>query len=98
MAEERKVNYALLFSVLVTLVGYGVTFGTCQNRITNIEQQLVKGEQQLAKAEKQHAMDIDKLDSRQVSTDALLNNINTQLVELNTKVSLLITGKLQLDQ
>lgn len=91
MAEERKINYALLFSVLVTLVGYGVTFGTCQNRITNVEHQL-------AKAEKQHALDIDKLDSRQVSTDALLNNINTQLVELNTKVSLLITGKLQLDQ
>ena len=29
---EQKTNYALLFTILVTLAGWGVTFGVCKNQ------------------------------------------------------------------
>ena len=76
MTNENKTNYALLFTILVTLVGWGVTFGVCQQKIE------INGR------------DIAKLSTRQDSTDSLLQSINTQLVELNTKMTLLLNGKL----
>ena len=76
MTSENKTNYALIFTILVTLVGWGVTFGVCQQRIET------------------NGRDIAKLSTRQDSTDSLLQSINTQLVELNTKMTLLLNGKL----
>lgn len=77
MTNENRTNYALIFTILVTLVGWGVTFGVCQQRIET------------------NARDITKLSTRQDSTDSLLQSINTQLVELNTKMTLLLNGKLE---
>lgn len=77
MTNENKTNYALIFTILVTLVGWGVTFGVCQQRIET------------------NGRDIAKLSTRQDSTDSLLQSINTQLVELNTKMTLLLNGKLE---
>lgn len=77
MTSENKTNYALIFTILVTLVGWGVTFGVCQQRIET------------------NGRDIAKLSTRQDSTDSLLRSINTQLVELNTKMTLLLNGKLE---
>lgn len=77
MTSENKTNYALIFTILVTLVGWGVTFGVCQQRIET------------------NGRDIAKLSTRQDSTDSLLQSINTQLVELNTKMTLLLNGKLE---
>lgn len=74
--EERKVNYSLIVTVLITVAGWGVTFGVCQNKI------------------EQNAKNIERLETRQVSTDNLLQSINGQLIELNTKMTLLLNGKI----
>lgn len=87
MEQRNKVNYALLFTILITVGGWALNFGICQNKIeqntTNIE-----------RLEKQHLSDVDRISTRQASTEALLQNINSQLVELNTKMSLLLNGKI----
>ena len=33
MTSENKTNYALIFTILVTLAGWCVTFGVCQQKI-----------------------------------------------------------------
>lgn len=87
MTSENKTNYALIFTILVTLAGWGVTFGVCKNQIET-------NGRNIQRIEKQHENDISKLSTRQDSTDSLLQSINSQLVELNTKMSLLLNGKL----
>jgi hypothetical protein len=87
MTSENKTNYALIFTILVTLAGWGVTFGVCKNQIET-------NGCDIQRIEKQHENDISKLSTRQDSTDSLLQSINTQLVELNTKMTLLLNGKL----
>lgn len=76
MEQEKKINYSLILTVIITVAGWGVTFGVCQNKI------------------EQNAKNIERLETRQVSTDNLLQSINTQLVELNTKMTLLLNGKI----
>ena len=87
MTIENKTNYALIFTILVTLAGWGVTFGVCQQKIET-------NGSDIQRIEKQHESDINKLSTRQDSTDSLLQSINSQLVELNTKMTLLLNGKL----
>lgn len=87
MTNENKTNYALIFTIIVTLAGWGVTFGVCKNQIET-------NGRDIQRIEKQHENDVHKLSTRQDSTDSLLQSINTQLVELNTKMSLLLNGKL----
>ena len=88
MTSENKINYALIFTILVTLAGWGVTFGVCQQKIET-------NGSDIHRIEKQHESDINKLSTRQDSTDGLLQSINSQLVELNTKMTLLLNGKLE---
>ena len=88
MTSENKTNYALIFTILVTLAGWGVTFGVCQQKIET-------NGSDIKRIEKQHESDINKLSTRQDSTDGLLQSINSQLVELNTKMTLLLNGKLE---
>lgn len=87
MTSENKTNYALIFTILVTLAGWGVTFGVCQQKTET-------NGSDIQRIEKQHESDINKLSTRQDSTDSLLQSINSQLVELNTKMTLLLNGKL----
>ena len=87
MTNENKINYALIFTILVTLAGWGVTFGVCQQKIET-------NGSDIQRIEKQHESDINKLSTRQDSTEGLLQSINSQLVELNTKMTLLLNGKL----
>lgn len=87
MQNESKTNYALIFTILITLAGWGVTFGVCKNQIET-------NGRDIQRIEKQHENDVQKLSTRQDSTDSLLQSINTQLVELNTKMTLLLNGKL----
>ena len=63
---------------------------TTQYRIKKIE----TNGRDIQHIEKQHETDVQKLSTRQDSTDGLLRSINSQLVELNTKMSLLLNGKL----
>lgn len=46
---------------------------------------------------KQLEKDLEKLEQKQNTTDDLLKSINTQLTELNTKMSLLLRGKINVD-
>ena len=87
MTSENKTNYALIFTIIVTLAGWGVTFGVCQQKTET-------NGSDIQRIEKQHESDINKLSTRQDSTDSLLQSINSQLVELNTKMTLLLNGKL----
>lgn len=85
---ENKTNYALLFTILVTLAGWGVTFGVCKNQIeTNARD--------IERLEGQHEKDIKSINERQDTSERLLQSINGQLIELNTKMTLLIKGDLK---
>ena len=86
--NENKTNYALLFTILVTLAGWGVTFGVCKNKIeTNARD--------IERVEVQHEKDIKSINERQNTSEQLLQSINGQLIELNTKMTLLIKGDLK---
>lgn len=76
MESEGKINYSLLISILFTLVGWGVTFGICQQKIDN------------------NSKNIERLEQKQNSTEQLFQSVNNNLVELNTKVNLLLNGSL----
>ena len=85
---ENKTNYALLFTILVTLAGWGVTFGVCKNKIeTNARD--------IERLVEQHEKDIKSINERQNTSEQLLQSINGQLIELNTKMTLLIKGDLK---
>lgn len=85
---ENKTNYALFFTILVTLAGWGVTFGVCKNKIeTNARD--------IERLEGQHEKDIKSINERQNTSEQLLQSINGQLIELNTKMTLLIKGDLK---
>ena len=88
MTSENKTNYALIFTILVPVVGWGVTFGVCQQKIET-------NGRDIQHIDKQHETDVQKLSTRQDSTDGLLQSINSKLVELNTKMKLLLNGKIE---
>lgn len=46
---------------------------------------------------KQIEKDVEKLEKKQDTTDQLLKSIDTQLTELNTKMSLLLRGKINVE-
>lgn len=89
MAESRtNIPLSVFITIAITLTGWGITFGVCQAKIdTNIKA--------IERVEKQHHQDIEKIEARQNSIDSLLQSINVQLVELNTKVSLILEGKVK---
>lgn len=87
MERESKVNYGIILTLLITVAGWGLNYGVCQNKID-------QNSKDIARVEQMHKEDVDKLDSRQANTDSLLQSINTQLVELNTKMTLLLNGKI----
>lgn len=84
---QKNIPYGLILSLTITIAGYGVTFGVCQNKIDQNEKDIVRIERQLES-------DTEKLSKRQDNTDVLLQSINSQLIELNTKMSLLLNGKI----
>ena len=46
MAEEqKKINYGLIISLMITILGWGVTFGVCQNKIENNTRDIERLEQ-----------------------------------------------------
>lgn len=75
--EEKKVNYGLILTLSVTLLGWGVTFGVCQNKIEN------------------NAREIQQLQSRQLISDRSMLDINKNLAELNSKMDLLLQGRIK---
>lgn len=86
--EQNKTNYALIFTILVTIAGWSVTFGVCKNKIdTNARD--------IQRIEATHEKDIKKINERQDGSEQLLQSINAQLIELNTKMTLLLQGDLK---
>lgn len=86
--SNSRFNPALVCTILITLTGWGVTFGVCQQKIEN-------NTRDIERLEKTHAEDLTRTQSRQDLTDNLLQSINTQLVELNTKVELILKGQIK---
>lgn len=47
--ENKKINYGLIVTILITVLGWGVTFGVCQNKIENHTREIEKLEQNLSR-------------------------------------------------
>ncbi len=86
--DKRNINYSLLLTIFITILGWGVTFGTCKNKIDTNARDIQRIEQQQEK-------EIKKINERQDNSETLLQSINAQLIELNTKMTLLLKGDLK---
>ena len=45
MDEKNRINYGLGVTIIVTVLGWGVTFGVCQNKIENNTREIQRLEQ-----------------------------------------------------
>lgn len=81
---KKEIVLTILIAVMPACVGYGVLQAQVRNNTIAIE----KVEQSTQKA-------IDDLSERQNKSDVLLNSINNNLASLNTKMDLLLSGKLK---
>jgi hypothetical protein len=45
LMDDKKINYGLAVTILVTVLGWGVTFGVCQNKIENNTREIQRLEQ-----------------------------------------------------
>lgn len=88
METRDKINYGVIFSIVATLVGWGITFGVCENKINTNERSIEKMEQR-------HNADYSFIIQKQNASDVYIQSINNQLVELNTKVTLLLDNKIK---
>ena len=43
--DKEKINYGLIVTIMVTILGWGVTFGVCQNKIENNTSRIERIEQ-----------------------------------------------------
>ncbi len=43
--DEKKISYGLIVTLIVTILGWGVTFGVCQNKIENNTHEIERLEQ-----------------------------------------------------
>ena len=43
--DDKKINYGLAVTIVVTVLGWGVTFGVCQNKIENNSREIQRLEQ-----------------------------------------------------
>ncbi len=88
----------IVITLVVTVAGWGVTFGVCKNKIEENTKDISEEKTQRAKdiddLKRQQKSDVQMLIQKQTTTDQLLQNITNQLVELNTKMSLLLKGKI----
>ena len=78
----------LVLSLCIALCGCALTFGVCKNQIDN-------NKENITKLELTHEKDIDSLKEQQKQTDALLQSMNNNLASINTKLDLLVEGKLK---
>ncbi len=87
----EKVNYSLIVTILITLLGWGVTFGICKNKIDTNARDIQRLELQLKD-------NVQQINERQDNSEKLLNEINKNLIELNTKMTLLLKGNLKTEK
>ena len=80
-------NYNFLFTIGVNLVSWGVMLGVYKTKITNNEHEIKELKEETDRR-------LEALSERQNKTDTILQSINNNLTELNTKMDLLVKGKL----
>lgn len=88
MKEFRK---ELLLVLLIPVASSLVTIGICKNQIDN-------NTQNIAELKVYHDNDIKDVNTRVDQSNIILQSINNNLAELNTKVSLLIDGKIKIEK
>ncbi|MBO7733377.1 MAG: hypothetical protein J6S67_12505 [Methanobrevibacter sp.] len=49
--EEKKLNTGLAVTIIVTVLGWGVTFGVCQNKIENNTKEIARLEKQFDRSD-----------------------------------------------
>lgn len=86
--EKQKIPMGLIITITVTLVSWATLWGVTKNKID-------VNTRDITRLELKHETDIKKLEDRADNTDCLLQNINAQLIELNTKMTLLLQGQLK---
>ena len=79
--EQKKINYGIIITLVVTLLGWGVTFGVCKNKIETSERSIERLEQ--------------NLQQYQLRTDTSMQSIYSQLAGLNAKMDLLLDGRVR---
>lgn len=71
--DQKKINYSLLTTCAVTILGWGVTFGICQNKIDNNARDIARLEMQLAKKESSDQEISSQLAALNAKMDLLLD-------------------------
>lgn len=88
MSEFKK---ELLLILLIPVLSACVTIGICKNQLDN-------NTQQIAELKSYHDADIKDVNNKVDQNNIILQSINNNLAELNTKVSLLIDGKIKINK
>lgn len=78
--ENKRINYGLIVTLVVTVLGWGGTFGVCKNKIETGERAIERLEQN----QQQY----------QLRTDTSMQSIYSQLAGLNAKMDLLLDGRI----
>lgn len=71
--EEKKINYGLAITILVTVLGWGVTFGVCQNKIENNTREIQRLEQSATRTDGSMAQINAQLAGLNAKMDLLLD-------------------------
>lgn len=78
----------LVLTIVITLCGCALTFGVVQNKVEN-------NTKNIERLELTHEKDVTGIKEQQKQTDALLQSMNNNLASINTKLDLLVEGKLK---
>lgn len=79
-----------LFTLVCSFASLCITVGVYMTKLKQVEKDVMN-------LKEIHDKDVLKIENRQNTTDQLLQSINTQLTELNTKMSLLLRGKINVE-
>ena len=71
--EDKKINYGLAITILVTVLGWGVTFGVCQNKIENNTREIPRLEQSATRTDGSMAQINAQLAGLNAKMDLLLD-------------------------
>ena len=71
--DDKKINYGLAVTILVTVLGWGVTFGVCQNKIENNTREIQRLEQSATRTDGSMAQISAQLAGLNAKMDLLLD-------------------------
>ena len=99
MTKELKVNViGLGLSLAIALCTVASSYGICKTQIEHNAQQIesvkVENEKQLIQVRTEINQKIESQDARISEQSVILQSINNNLASMNTKVDLLVQGKI----